>query len=298
VSQQGNDSVNQGSNPCPPTEVCYGFSPRALYSPANDHTTVVSLYGDKDGFDSGPTDPPNTDVWLYGEQYWTHTYDISDLGTIKGASLEVFANGIGMTGSAAPIFLNGKFLGNLKPGENPGVGNISQESTFDLMPFVTEINGSTTFTIWTLSSDGWMLDYGQLTISDVPKPVLEPVDKMSPTGSVHAYPNMIWPPNQKMVTVTLSGYVVDEMSIARDATGIGISNAYLMLEGNKITLRDGNIDLLYPDASFSLETQVEAKEGAHYKVELYAADTYPEEGGGPNSALVDSVVISVEKSER
>src|SRR5512139_389686 len=75
-------------------------------------TDVVSLYGDKDGFVSDPADPPNTDIWMYGEKYWYHTYDISSLGTIKSASLEVFANGVGMTGSAAPIFLNGKFLGN------------------------------------------------------------------------------------------------------------------------------------------------------------------------------------------
>lgn len=256
-------------------------------------TSVVSLYGDKDGFVSDSTDPPNTDIWMYGEKYWTHTYDISSLGTIKSASLEVFARGIGMNGSAAPIFLNGKCLGNLKPGENPGVGDISQLSTFDLMPFVSELNGSTTFTIWTVTGDGWMLDYSQLTISDTSQPIPESADTMPPTGSVHAYPNTIWPPNQQMVTITLEGYVVDEMSIVRDNGGIGVSNAYLMVDGTKITLRDVTMNSLSADGSFNVEIQIKAKKGAVYKVELYAADTRPEEAGGPNSGLVDSTFIVV-----
>lgn len=122
-------------------------------------------------------------------------------------------------------------------------------------------------------------------------PAPKPIDTMSPTGSVHAYPNMIWPPNNQMVTITLDGYVVDEMSIDRDAGGIGVSNAYLMIGETKITLREGNKDLLSNDGKFSITTQVKAGKGAVYKVELYAADTKPTEEGGPNSGLVDSTSI-------
>jgi len=124
-------------------------------------------------------------------------------------------------------------------------------------------------------------------------PTPEPVDKMHPAGAVHAYSNMIWPPNNKKVQITLDGYVVDEMSAARDGKGIGVSYAYLLVDGTKIVLRDKDKDLLAEDGSFSVTTQVKAQEGAVYKVELYASDTKPVENGGPNIGLVDSTSIRV-----
>jgi hypothetical protein len=118
-------------------------------------------------------------------------------------------------------------------------------------------------------------------------------DTMSPTGAVHAYPNLIWPPNNKMVMVSFEGYVVDELSIARDGGGVGVSSAYILVDSKEIILRDDTTDLLGEDGSFSVTTKVKAKKGAVYDVELHAADTESEEDGGPNSGLVDSTHICV-----
>jgi hypothetical protein len=112
-------------------------------------------------------------------------------------------------------------------------------------------------------------------------------DTTPPAGSVHAYPNLIWPPNNKMVEVTLSGYVCDELSIARDGGGIGVSSAYLLVNGEE------TIPLVIDDGSFSVTKEFEARAGALYTVELYAADTKPVEDGGPNSGLIDQTYIRV-----
>ena len=56
---------------------------------------------------------------------------------------------------------------------------------------------------------------------------------MHPAGSVHVYPNLLWPPNKKNVRVNFEGYVIDEMSMVRD--GIGVSQAYLLVNGKKIS---------------------------------------------------------------
>ena len=113
-------------------------------------------------------------------------------------------------------------------------------------------------------------------------------DTMPPCGSIHAHDNMLWPPNKKMVEVTLSGYVRDELSIARDGVGIGVSEAYLLINSEEtIPL------VLESDGSFSMTKEFQAKKGALYTIELYAADTTPVEEGGPNSGLVDQTYIRV-----
>ena len=155
-------------------------------------TTVVSLYGDKDGFgigqlpgpisdvdiwriNSDPDDPLNTDTLMWDTKSWSHSYSISCLGTIERASLEVFYGGLGYGGVAAPIYIGGQFIGNLEPGEDLSVPtNVARLVSLDLMPFVSYLNGATTFTITTISADGWALDYSKLTISDCSRPVPEP----------------------------------------------------------------------------------------------------------------------------
>jgi hypothetical protein len=115
------------------------------------------------------------------------------------------------------------------------------------------------------------------------------MDTMWPAGAVHAYPNVIWPPNNKMVTVTLEGYVKDELSIARDSGGTGVSSAYLLVDGNR------TIPLsLNGQGRFSVTVKMKAKKGAVYNVELHATDTKPAADGGPNSGLVDSTYIRVD----
>ena len=116
-------------------------------------------------------------------------------------------------------------------------------------------------------------------------------DITPPAGSVHAHDNFLWPPNNKMVEVMISGYVHDELSAARDGWGIGVSEAYLLVNGEEtIPL------VLESDGSFSIAKEFEAKEGALYTIELYAADTTPEEDGGPNNGLVDQTYVRVPKS--
>ena len=124
-------------------------------------------------------------------------------------------------------------------------------------------------------------------------PTLFPNDVMHPTGAVHAHDNMIWPPNNKMVTVTLDGYIKDELSIARDGEGIGVSSAYLLVDGEEIVLLGDDINLLDEAGYFSLDIEVQATKDAEYLIELYADDTNSEEDGGPNSGLIDSTYIRV-----
>jgi hypothetical protein len=120
-----------------------------------------------------------------------------------------------------------------------------------------------------------------------------PADTISPTGAIHAHDNMIWPANNKMVTVTLDGYVKDELSIARDGEGFGVSSAYLLVDGEEIVLLGDDINLLDEEGHFSLDVEVQATKDAEYLIELYANDTNPEEDGGANSGLVDSTYITV-----
>jgi len=113
-------------------------------------------------------------------------------------------------------------------------------------------------------------------------------DTTLPTGSVQAHDNCLFPPNNAMVEVTLSGCVCDELSIARDGGGTGISSAYLLVNGEEtIPL------VLDSDGVFSLTKEFEARKDAVYTIELYASDTNPIENGGPNSGLVDQTYIRV-----
>ncbi|UCC16958.1 MAG: VCBS repeat-containing protein, partial [Dehalococcoidales bacterium] len=115
-------------------------------------------------------------------------------------------------------------------------------------------------------------------------------DNTSPSGSVHAYSNFLWPPSNKMVEVTISGYVFDELSAARDGSGAGVSEAKLVIDGEEIVLN--------PDAegNFSIVKEFKAMKDTVYTIELYAGDTNPIEAGGPNIGLVDQTCITVATS--
>jgi len=114
-------------------------------------------------------------------------------------------------------------------------------------------------------------------------------DETPPAGAVHAYPNLLWSPNNKMAEVTISGYVRDELSITRDSGGTGVSSAYLLVNDSEVIPLS-----LDEDGNYNLVLEFEAKKGAAYVVELYAADTTPEV---PNEGLVDTTYIQVPRNQ-
>ena len=121
-----------------------------------------------------------------------------------------------------------------------------------------------------------------------------PEDSMHPTGAVHAYPNLLWPPNNKIVKVILKGYVFDELSAARDEGGIGVSKVYLLINNRRIIiLRDETTDRLASDGSFRVKVPLRAIKNAKYTIQLFAADTVMEEDDGPNRGLVDRTMVIV-----
>lgn len=131
-------------------------------------------------------------------------------------------------------------------------------------------------------------------VTKYPAPKIMTNDHSFPTGSIHAYNNLIWPPNNKMVKVALSGNVKDELSMIRDGNGIGVSEAYILLGGvEKLILKDEEINLLDTEGNFNVDIEVKAAKGAQYYIELYASDTTPTEASGPNSGMVDFTYIIV-----
>jgi hypothetical protein len=119
-----------------------------------------------------------------------------------------------------------------------------------------------------------------------------PKDTLPPAGAIHAHSNLIWPPNNKMVPVELSGYVRDELSMARDKSGNGISSAYILINGSqKIILKDGSTNLLDAEGFFKIVYKFRAVKKAMYSIELYAADTNPD--GPKEEDLIDSTYVRV-----
>ncbi len=121
-----------------------------------------------------------------------------------------------------------------------------------------------------------------------------PEDITPPAGAVHAYPNLLWPPNNKKVKVKITGYVFDEISAAKDGDGVGVSEVYLLINGRKkIILKDETRNLLAPDGSFKVKLPLRAIKNAKYRIQLFATDTALEGDGGPNEGLVDQTKVIV-----
>ena len=135
--------------------------------------------------------------------------------------------------------------------------------------------------------------------------VTELVDTMQPAGAVHGHAyekTHSWyykshsSTLKKKIVVKIDGYVIDELSMARDGEGIGVSRAFLRINGREIILRDKKIDLLKMDGSYRIKEVFKGNKYEHFQVELYAADTVSEEDGGPNFGLVDSARLPVKYS--
>jgi hypothetical protein len=126
------------------------------------------------------------------------------------------------------------------------------------------------------------------TAETVP-PALE--DTTHPMGAVHAHPKMLkWPSKSKKGEVEISGYVLDELSIARDGKGIGVSRAFLNIDDLVIILKDESTNLLDEDGRFDITVKLHPKKHGDYQIKLYAADTLADT---PNFGLVDSTAVPV-----
>ena len=174
--------------------------------------------------------------------------------------------------------------------EKPDTPYISQE-----LDVLSILGTSDVYLGFHAASGAYGADFDVLNWSfNSPQGICVSEDTMPPAGAVHAYPNVIWPPNKKKVKITLEGHVMDEMSVAREGDGHGVSSAYLLIDNaDKIILLDDTTNLLGADGHFSVEINVKAIKGAEYLIELFAADTNPDE---PNSGLVDTTYIRVPKN--
>ena len=174
-------------------------------------------------------------------------------------------------------------LDSTKP---PAATIVHAVNIFDYLPDVNPLIG------FQSASGAYGADFEILNWSFVsPVNNVSCIDTMPPAGAVHAYPNVIWPPNNKLVKISLSGKIYDEMSVANDGIGIGVHSAYLLINGSDtITLRDEIADLIDSDGNFRIDIDVFAKKNAGYVVELYASDT---NSGGMNWGLVDTTYIKV-----
>lgn len=164
-------------------------------------------------------------------------------------------------------------------GGYPGAGNIEVDPLF-----VDADNGDLT-----LLSDSPALNIGAYIAGRYTPNCTSsfPSDTLPPAGAVHAFNNVIWPANNKMVQVNISGQVRDELSMMRDGVGVGISWAELRISGmTPIPLNIGN------NGQFKMDFEFKAVKGAEYSVELWAADT----NDTPNSGIVDSTSIRVEEN--
>ncbi len=151
--------------------------------------TITDWHGDKDGFGIGvlpdqgfdfnavvdSSDTGFTDQWVMGTQFWSHSYDISGLGTITSASFELMTGGQGWGGDSY-LFIDSQFVGALTDGDGTGPeGNYARLDVFDILAQAPFLDGANEIRVVTVrDGDGWVLDYSLLTISDEAPSVPEP----------------------------------------------------------------------------------------------------------------------------
>ena len=179
------------------------------------------------------------------------------------------------------------------------------EYEFDSAPATREEMGWTEMSfVFQASSDLTTIEFASTSPEGPYGPALDnvrvihigpfPDDNTPPAGAVHAYPNLLWPPNNKKVKVKIEGYVFDEISATKDEDGIGVSKVYLLINNRrKIILRDETTDFLEPDGSFEIKVPLKAIKNAKYTIQLFATDTAIEKDDGPNEGLVDQTRVIV-----
>ena len=111
---------------------------------------------------------------MTGTRTWSHTYDLSGLGPILSADLEVFTGGTGQSG-ASSLFLDDILVGTITIGQS--APNIARLDTYDLISVIDPslLDGANSLRIQTtVQTDAWVLDYSELTITtaSVPEPAV------------------------------------------------------------------------------------------------------------------------------
>jgi len=113
----------------------------------------------------GPADGDGTDEWVFGNQTFNLLYDVSGIGSIESAYLEVFTGGQGYL-DISSLYIDNQFVGQLTDGDiGPVDNNIARLDIFDLTSFSSLLDGDTDFSIYTNIDDGWALDYMRLEIT-------------------------------------------------------------------------------------------------------------------------------------
>ncbi len=151
-------------------------------------TTITDLYGDQDGFGLGLEEGDNwinlnditaahegddgvSDMRLTGSESWVHTYDMSGLGDVTSASLEILSTGVDNSWwYSSRLYVDNAYVGSLTDGAYHFLwwtNNIARLDTFDLTSYADLLDGATTMSVVTTSCrDAWAFDYSLLTISD------------------------------------------------------------------------------------------------------------------------------------
>ncbi|MDT7838371.1 PEP-CTERM sorting domain-containing protein [Aquabacterium sp. OR-4] len=136
---------------------------------------VTSRYGALDGLGIGVGDgqafefldllgpeADGTNGWAFGG--FSAQIDSAWIGTLTGASLQVFAGGWGYNGAAA-VFLNNQQIGTLSVGEDANGTNTAHLDQYDLGAFLGMLTGQDLVEIRTVDvDDGGVLGYFQLSL--------------------------------------------------------------------------------------------------------------------------------------
>jgi hypothetical protein len=204
-------------------------------------------------------------------------------GTLTNTdAADVFLNGVlsfislsGLTVDDQPFFLNTPLF--LSPGES----FTGEVFAVDIEPQAAVGTYQGSFTIQG-GADANAFD----TLSSVTFAVQVAIDTTPPTLTVSTNPTTLWPPDGKMVPVTISGTITDT------ATGINASTAaYAVTDEYGQVQPQGSVPL-QPNGNYSFTIQLQAsrngndQDGRQYTITISAQD----KAGNPGSAVTHIIV--------
>jgi len=261
----------------------YPFGPNAvqlpvyynLFTPAADPLSLAAnelpthdLTSTMLNFFDGPTDKclsGRNDGTGKKLAFTTHLVGI--VGALPGAGVQDTGIGFGWTttynGTSGGISVRNGYL-PVDPGS--GTGGITITSFQDVTNY--QYNGIVV-----------------TTVNGVPVGV----DTTPPVITVSANPSILWPPNGKMVTVTVSGTITDNEP---GGTGVNPSTAVYMVTDEYALVQPSGSVPLQPNGSYSFTIQLEAsrngndQNGRQYMITIGAQDN----AGNPGTAATGVLV--------